>query len=157
MTLRRLRKLLVADAGANGGENLRTFGSDVVPVYVGPFLDGEEMDWVLEERERLHSLFVRAASELLLQFGNARRCEEGIAVARRLLALDPFRELIHRSLLILLVLNGQRAEALRGYERWSAAFRRELSIDPMPQPRARSRPPRRPEPDRSRQDQNPSH
>src|SRR6202030_1222203 len=27
--------------------------------YEGPFLDGDDGDWVLEERERLHSRFVR--------------------------------------------------------------------------------------------------
>ena len=101
--------------------------------YLGPFLDGEEADWILEERERLHSMFVRAGSALLRLFGHVQRYEEGITIARRLLWLDPFRELIHRSLLVLLVLNGQRAEALRNHERWSALFRRDLNIEPMPQ------------------------
>jgi DNA-binding SARP family transcriptional activator len=87
----------------------------------------------MEERERLHSLFVRAASELLRIYGHAQRYEEGITVARRLLTLDPFRESIHRNLLLLLVLDGQRAEALRHHERWRASFHRELNIDPAPQ------------------------
>lgn len=101
--------------------------------YTGPFLDGDDADWILEERERLHSLFIRGASELLRFYGRDQRYEEGIAIGRRLLALDPFRESIHRSLLILLVLNGQQAEALRHHERWAEAFRRELDIEPMPQ------------------------
>jgi DNA-binding SARP family transcriptional activator len=101
----RLRKLLSRDPRSQGGQNLRSYGSEVVlepapwldvdthsfdaamkdlfdprisaqaPTrlsmleaaidhYAGPFLDGEDADWILEERERLHSLYVRAASEL---------------------------------------------------------------------------------------------
>ena len=29
--------------------------------YEGPFLDGEDAEWILEERERLHSLFIQSA------------------------------------------------------------------------------------------------
>jgi DNA-binding SARP family transcriptional activator len=104
-----------------------------VESYAGPFLDGDDADWVLEERERLHSLFVRMASELVSSYGAAERYEEAIAAARRIIAADPFRESIFRKLAVLLVLNGQRAEALRHYDRWSALFRRDLGIDPMPQ------------------------
>jgi DNA-binding SARP family transcriptional activator len=170
----RLRKLLARDPKSLGGQNLRSYGSEVVlepaswlaidthrfeaavkevldprsgqdgaarlavleaavESYVGPFLDGDDADWVLEERERLHSLFVRMASELVCSYGAAERYDEAIAAARRIIAADPFRESIFRKLAILLVLNGQRAEALRHYERWSALFRRDLGIDPMPQ------------------------
>jgi len=104
-----------------------------VDSYGGPFLDGDDADWVLEERERLHSLFVRTASELVSTYGAAERYDEAIAAARRVIAADPFRESIFRKFAVLLVLNGQRADALRHYDRWSALFRRDLGIDPMPQ------------------------
>jgi DNA-binding SARP family transcriptional activator len=169
----RLRKLLSRDPKSQGGQNLRSYGSEIVlepacwldvdthcfdaamkdlfdprgsgqvssrlPVieaaidsYAGPFLDGEDADWILEERERLHSLYVRAASELVSIYGLADRHEEAIATARRVIVADPFRESTFRKLAILLVLNGQRGDALRQYERWSAMFRRELGIEPMP-------------------------
>jgi len=170
----RLRKLLSRDPKSKGGQNLRSFGSEIVlepacwldvdthcfdaaikdlfdprggpqicgrlavleaaiESYAGPFLDGEDADWILEERERLHSLYVRAASELVNIYGLAERYEEAIATARRIIAADPFRESTFRKLTILLVLNGQRGDALRQYERWSTMFRRELGIEPMPQ------------------------
>jgi DNA-binding SARP family transcriptional activator len=170
----RLRKLLSRDPTSKGGQNLRSFGSEIVlepacwldvdthcfdaaikdlfdprggpqisgrlavleaaiQSYAGPFLDGEDADWILEERERLHSLYVRAASELVSIYGLAERYEEAIATARRIIAADPFRESTFRKLAILLVLNGQRGDALRQYERWSTMFRRELGIEPMPQ------------------------
>jgi len=170
----RLRKLLSRDPKSQGGQNLRSQGSEIVlepacwldvdthcfdaamkelfdprssapmsarlPVleaavqsYAGPFLDGEDADWVLEERERLHSLYVRAASELVSIYGLSDRHEEAIATARRIIVADPFRESTFRKLAILLVLNGQRGDALRQYERWRSMFRRELGIEPMPQ------------------------
>ena len=170
----RLRKLLSRDPKSQRGQNLRSYGSEIVlepacwldvdthcfdaamkelfdprsnvpmsarlPIleaavqsYGGPFLDGEDADWVLEERERLHSLYVRAASELVSIYGLSERHEEAIATARRIMVADPFRESTFRKLAILLVLNGQRGDALRQYERWSAMFRRELGIGPMPQ------------------------
>jgi DNA-binding SARP family transcriptional activator len=100
--------------------------------YSGPFLEGEDADWVLEERERLHSLYVRAETELLRCYGHLECFEDAIAAARRILAADPFRESVFRSLALLFVLNGQRAKALRYYDEWHASFRAELGIDPMP-------------------------
>jgi DNA-binding SARP family transcriptional activator len=170
----RLRKLLSRDPNSQGGQNLRSYGSEIIlepacwldvdthcfdaamkdlfdprrsgqtstrlPIleaavnsYAGPFLDGEDADWVLEERERLHSLYIRAASELVSIYGLTERHEEAIATARRVIIADPFRESTFRKLAILLVLNGQRGDALRHYERWCTMFRRELSIEPMPQ------------------------
>src|SRR5262249_17228118 len=126
----RLRKLLARDPKSQGGQNLRSYGPEVVlepaqwltidphrfdaPVqdllaprtagdnsvrlavleaavesYGGPFLDGDDADWVLEERERLHSLFVRTASELVSTYGADERYDEAIAAARRVLAADP--------------------------------------------------------------------
>jgi DNA-binding SARP family transcriptional activator len=101
--------------------------------YAGPFLEGEDADWILEERERLHSLYVRAESELMCCYGNNECYEDAIAAARRILAADPFRESVFRSLALLLVLNGQRGKALCHYELWRTIFRAELGIDPMPQ------------------------
>jgi DNA-binding SARP family transcriptional activator len=100
--------------------------------YDGAFLDGEDADWILEERERLHSLFVRAAFHLMRSYGLAGSYEEAIQWARRILSFDPYRESAMRALLVLLSLNDQRAEALRTYARWSETLKRELDVEPMP-------------------------
>jgi DNA-binding SARP family transcriptional activator len=106
-----------------------------VELYTGPFLDGADADWILEERERLHSLYVRASGSLMRHYGWFERYEEAIAVARRVLATDPFRESFHRDLIALLLLNGQRGEALRQHDRWTALLQQELGIGPMPETR----------------------
>jgi DNA-binding SARP family transcriptional activator len=106
---------------------------ETIDSYTGPFLDGEDADWILVERERLHSLFIRGATELVRHCGKLGLYEEAAAVARRILAVDPFRESIHRDLLILLLLNGQRGDALRHHKRWTTRLHEELGIGPMPQ------------------------
>jgi DNA-binding SARP family transcriptional activator len=101
-------------------------------LYLGPFMEGDDADWILEERERLHSIYIRAGAELVRVYGSLQRFEEAIAVARRILSVDPFRESIHRTLSVLLVLSGQRVAALKHYDRLKLMFREELGIDPMP-------------------------
>src|SRR5260370_40272959 len=96
-------------------------------------MDGDDADWILEERERLHSTYVRAASELVRSYGSLQRFDEAIATARRILSVDPFRESVHRDLAVLLVLSGQRVAALHHYDRLTPMFRKELGIDPMPE------------------------
>jgi len=128
----RVKRVLDQSGSDDAGERLDELEA-AVGSYAGPFLDGEESDWILEERERLHSLYVRGASELVRCYGGLGRYEDAVASARRILAVDPFRESVHRDLMVLLLLNGQRGEALRQHERWSAVLNRELSIRPMPQ------------------------
>jgi DNA-binding SARP family transcriptional activator len=101
--------------------------------YCGPFLEGEDADWILEERERLHTLYVQAESELMRCYSNGECYEDAIAAARRILVTDPFRESVFRCLALLLVLNGQRGKALSQYEQWRTAILNELGVDPMPQ------------------------
>jgi DNA-binding SARP family transcriptional activator len=100
--------------------------------YEGPFLDGDDGDWILEERERLHSLFLRAATVVVRHLGIAELYDDAIRLARRALRFDPYREELARQLLILLALDERRCEALRFYEQWSATLKSELDITPLP-------------------------
>ncbi|WP_144031668.1 AfsR/SARP family transcriptional regulator [Bradyrhizobium cosmicum] len=104
--------------------------------YEGPFLDGEDADWILEERERLHSLFIQLAIIVVRHL--ALRCcyFDAIRLARHALRFDPFREELVRHLLILLALDGRRIDAIRYYEQWLGMIRQELDISPLPTTRA---------------------
>lgn len=104
-----------------------------VESYGGPFLDGLDGDWILQERERLHCVFVRVCLRLMCCAASNGQYEQAIDFGRRILARDALRESIQRDVMLLLVLNGQRAEALRAYERLAALMRSELNIQPMPE------------------------
>ncbi|HUI94184.1 MAG TPA: BTAD domain-containing putative transcriptional regulator [Xanthobacteraceae bacterium] len=100
--------------------------------YEGPFLDGDEGDWILEERERLHSIFLRTATISVRSLGLAGQFHEAISLARHALRFDPFREELMRSLLVLLALDERRCEAIRTYQHWSGLLKDELNIAPLP-------------------------
>jgi DNA-binding SARP family transcriptional activator len=100
--------------------------------YEGPFLDGDDGDWILEERERLHSLFVRTATLVVVRLGAADRYHDAVSLARRALRFDPYREELVRYLLTLLALDERRCEAIQYYQSWSKALRAELDIAPLP-------------------------
>jgi DNA-binding SARP family transcriptional activator len=107
--------------------------SAAVECYAGPFLEGYDNDWVLQERERLHCLFVRSTFELMRAAARRGEYERALDYGRRILATDPLRENTQRDVILLLVLNGQRAEAIRAYRRLKELLRTELNIDPMPE------------------------
>lgn len=104
-----------------------------VGAYAGPFLDGDEGDWVVEERERLHSLYVRALGDLVRSYALKGEYEKAITAAKRILCVDKFRESVQRQLMLLLFMNDQRVDAIRHFVRWRDTLQEELNIKPMPQ------------------------
>jgi DNA-binding SARP family transcriptional activator len=99
--------------------------------YRGAFLDGSESDWIIAERERLHTLYVACMTAIYKAHARAQRYEAAIAAARSVLIHDPYRESIQRALAILLTLNGQRAQAIRGLRNWTGALLIDIGIAPM--------------------------
>ncbi|WP_431201043.1 bacterial transcriptional activator domain-containing protein [Bradyrhizobium betae] len=100
--------------------------------YEGPFLDGEDADWILEERERLHSLFVQSAMILVRHLGLCGQYHDAILLARHALRFDPYREELVRHLLTLLALDERRIDAIRYYDHWIGMIQQELGISPLP-------------------------
>lgn len=107
--------------------------SRAVENYGGPFLDGYDDDWVLQERERLHCLFIRSTFELMRIAASQGYYERALDFGRRVLAVDPLRESVQQDVMLLLLLNGQRVEAIRTYQRLVQKLRSELDIGPMPE------------------------
>jgi DNA-binding SARP family transcriptional activator len=58
---------------------------------------------------------------------------KAIRWGQRILLADPLREDVHRDLMRLFVQNGQRALAVRQYQRCQQILEAELSIEPMPE------------------------
>lgn len=105
-------------------------------LYGGPFLEEYDEDWVLDQRERLQSLYIRALAQLMQWLARQGRHEDALQFGRRILASDPLRESVQRAVMLLYVLNGQRGEAIRQFERCQRALRNECDVDPMPETRA---------------------
>jgi DNA-binding SARP family transcriptional activator len=98
-----------------------------------PFLTGDEGPWVEHQRAQLHILLVRALhalSESRLRRGEV---ELALAAAEEAAHIAPYRESAHRHLMQAHAAAGNRAEALRGYERCRVLLASELGVDPSPE------------------------
>jgi DNA-binding SARP family transcriptional activator len=101
-----------------------------------PFLPGHPGDWAGEVRAGLDDLLVgahEAASQAALAAGDPDRA---LAAADAAVARSPLRESAHRARLAALAAGGNRAEALRAYQRLRRALADELGIDPSPETEA---------------------
>jgi DNA-binding SARP family transcriptional activator len=96
-----------------------------IDLYGGLFLEEYDEDWVLIQREDLQTLYLRSLTQLMKWNAGEQRYEESIACGRRILASDPTRENIHRALMLIHLIIGQRGEALRQFTRCEKALRDE--------------------------------
>lgn len=102
-----------------------------VRLYKSDILLDVTDDWALREREKYRRNYLNALGRLM-QIATIRRdYAEGIRHAQAILDSDALREDVHRDLMQLFVLSGQRALALRQFEHCRELLRRELAIQPM--------------------------
>jgi YVTN family beta-propeller protein len=97
------------------------------------FLSGEEGDWVDARRRELSDILRRALSclaEASLRSGDA---AEAAKSAEETIALEPYRETGYRHLMAAHAAAGNRAEALRVYERCRQLLATELGTYPSPE------------------------
>jgi DNA-binding SARP family transcriptional activator len=100
-------------------------------IYTADILPEFSDDWALREREKMRRHYLNALWRLM-QIASVRRdYAESIRYAQRILDCDALREDVHRELMRLFVLGGQRAQALRQFEVCRDLLRRELAIPPM--------------------------
>jgi DNA-binding SARP family transcriptional activator len=88
-------------------------------------------DWALREREKHRRHYLNALWRLMQLATIRRDYAQGILHAQSILDFDVLREDVHRELMKLFVLSGQRAQALRQFEHCRGMLRRELAIQPM--------------------------
>lgn len=95
-----------------------------------PFLPGEDGPWIERCRRALAALRMRAL-ETAIEFCIWNR-EMGAAIAysETLIEMEPFREASHRLLIRSHVANGDRAQALKAYERCRGLLVSELGVSP---------------------------
>ncbi|HUF39218.1 MAG TPA: BTAD domain-containing putative transcriptional regulator [Anaerolineales bacterium] len=102
-----------------------------VRLYRGDLLDGIYEDWTLYERERFRLLYTNIRQKLMLHYTHLGRYEEALAHGSGLLAVDPAREKIHRQMMRLYALTGDRNAALAQFKRCKQLLRDELDLPPM--------------------------
>jgi YVTN family beta-propeller protein len=101
-----------------------------------PFLPGDGGTWVEEKRRELMEVHVRALNvltDVCLRSGNAQAAAKW---AEEAVAFAPFRETGYRRLMGAHIASGDRAEALRVYERCRRLLAEELGAYPSPETEA---------------------
>jgi predicted ATPase/DNA-binding SARP family transcriptional activator len=99
--------------------------------FRGDFLDGEPAgDWHLEHRDRQQRLFVDSLMELGERHAEEGRNAKAADAYRRVLARDDLNEDATRALMRCYAKAGERAQALRLYQRFAERLRKELDAEP---------------------------
>jgi DNA-binding SARP family transcriptional activator len=96
------------------------------------FLHGEEQPWIIRERGRIHDERLRALellADITLALGET---ASSLHFARVCSDLEPFRESAYEREMRAEIKMGNRAEALRTYERLRKRLADELGADPSP-------------------------
>ncbi len=86
-------------------------------VYTGELLHGIYEDWCLFDRERLRALYFGGLTKLMTYYRLTARYEQSLAYGRQILALDETLERVHRHVMRLYWLMGNRNAALKQYQR----------------------------------------
>ncbi len=112
-------------------------------LFDGPFLAGfslpssrEFETWAATEREYWNRMILEVLTALVEDQATKREVASAIGYAQRYLAIDSLSEEIHRRLIELYALAGDRAAALRQYEQCLTVLERELGVDPLPETQA---------------------
>lgn len=85
--------------------------------------------WLMEQREHYNSHFISAMDRLVPLLDGAAR----IDMARRLVQADTLREGSHRQLMEAYLAAGEKAQALRHYDKLRKLLREDLGVEPSPE------------------------
>lgn len=103
----------------------RLYGGDYLP-------EATYEDWASDERERLRTLFLRAAARLAAALIERGRYDEGLEVCQAILARDECWEQAYRLMMVAFARQGNRPQAFRIYQRCESVLREELNVSPSP-------------------------
>ncbi len=118
------------------GEERATLLTKAIALYKGDLLPGFYDDWVVIEQEHLRELYLQALKELVAYHAEHREYSAAILWARRVISVSPLQEEMHRALMQLYALTGDRTAALHQYVECEAVLQKELNAAPLPETQA---------------------
>jgi predicted ATPase/DNA-binding SARP family transcriptional activator len=117
-----------------------TQADEALRLYHGGFLEGFHVRgarnfdvWLSDQREYWRQIVLDTADSLCDIYETYQLFKDGIDLARWALQIDPLQESLHRQLMRLLVLSGQRTDALKQYESCNQLLEDELGVPPEPE------------------------
>jgi predicted ATPase/DNA-binding SARP family transcriptional activator len=123
----------VESALHTAGEERATLLNTAITLYKGDLLPGFYDDWVVIEQEHLRELYLQALKELVAHYTEHRDYAHAIVWARQVISVSPLQEEMHRALMQLYALTGDRTAALHQYAECEAVLQRALNAAPLPE------------------------
>lgn len=109
-------------------------------LYRGELLNGFSLkdseyfqSWLVARREYFHQKAIAVMERLVNYHQQCRDYPKAVTYARRLVAMDGWREESHAMLMRLLARSSQRSAALRQYQTCCRILRKEFGMDPQPE------------------------
>lgn len=128
-----------AGVGLNGDGRLADAAVDAleraVSLYRGDLLEGYYEEWTVAPRESLRLTFLQALERLFSHHMESEDYLAAIARGRELVRHDPYRERIHRALMMCHWAVGDRPLAVLQYQACERVLREELDMEPMEETR----------------------
>jgi DNA-binding SARP family transcriptional activator len=124
-----------AESAAAAGSFNIAYGDAVVATTIlrRPFLEGNDEPWIRSRRRILHAQRVRALDCLVDALAWNSELTLALTHADEVIELEPYRERGYQRLMRLHSQLGDRAEALRVFERCRTLLSEELGVDPSPE------------------------
>jgi DNA-binding SARP family transcriptional activator len=97
---------------------------------VGDLLPDWYDDWLQDEREQLRQTRLHALESLARVLSQSGRHADAIQAALAAIRLEPLRESAHRTLIEIHLVEGNRSEACRQFQRCRRLLREELGVEP---------------------------
>jgi len=117
-------------AGQNLNPSQAAELEQVADLYAGDLLQGLDADWCLYDRERLSLARLNILGKLMAFCGDQQDYERGLAFGERILSYDNTRETVHREMMRLYWLSGNRNAALTQYRRCAQILHEEFGLPP---------------------------
>jgi DNA-binding SARP family transcriptional activator len=124
-----------AEEARRAGSLAAALGAASTAAQLGrrPFLPGDEGEWLAARREELRLLAMQAYDVQIACHRARGEAAAAIRAAAAVIELDPFHESGHATLMRLHLEAGNRAEALRAYERCRVLLVEQLGVPPGPE------------------------
>ena len=114
---------------------LRTNLESAYGLYRGDFMDGSYDDWAEEQRLYYREQFSRVLNGLAKLSVAEKHWTDALKYAGEILAIDPYREDLHRLTMKVLAAQSKPAAVKKHYEQMQRQLKDELGIDPSAETR----------------------
>lgn len=105
--------------------------SEAIDLYRGDLLPELYDEWLDVLRERYRNVYLRCLTERVSEARRSANLTLAIETARKVLAVDPWREDVVRRIIAMRFESGDRAGALNEYAGFAKRLRAEMGTDPM--------------------------